>query len=648
MQNNGNYIKLNFIPISVQEFNFKVYRIEYIKDHECDNKIRIGENAFRYTLPAESDVEIRKEYIVSFQKINPKFEEFICNENYNLNLSKKYIFQLLLEKIKKSFKSDVYFISSGFQRKISIILKKHNEGDEIIFLEPYILKTYIDEDKLIKIYGFLIDFRFKRKLEQEFNRKIMQLSLSLDKNYKRNRNFYQDKLDKIKDFLIRFKDIIFPLSDDINEFSLSKDMFELPTKMLNIKEYIFGKDKSNNSQYKGLQEHGPLEAVSKNINLVYVYEEKNEYLIHDLRNAIRGLTPSFYFSGFSKFFSANLEKNDIQIKENRFSINEMNQVINKIVEYRDTFRNNLIMPIIILDKENIEQYYHFKYYLLKKEIPIQVVTTQLLRSRESLKWAISNISLGIFAKLGGKPWKVKPSNENCVIFGIGQSHQKKNNKIERYYAYSVSTESSGLYKKVDVLSKSNSETNYLTQLKKSLINLIREYIKEDYNHYVLHIPFKIKRKELDVINSALVFLSSETSKDSTDFIVLRVNAENKYFGYANTNSLVPYESSYLMISNNPKAYLVWFEGLQYHNPTIHKQIPGPIYIEFLFENQDLTEKQRIAFLQDVLNLSGANWRGFNAKNLPISIYYCQLIAKFLKKFPEEIDNLGNVTNPWFL
>jgi len=39
--------------------------------------------------------------------------------------------------------------------------------------------------------------------------------------------------------------------------------------------------------------------------------------------------------------------------------------------------------------------------------------------------------------------------------------------------------------------------------------------------------------------------------------VLKVNTENDFFGYANTNSLVPYESSYLKISG--KEYLIWFE-----------------------------------------------------------------------------------------
>ena len=56
------------------------------------------------------------------------------------------------------------------------------------------------------------------------------------------------------------------------------------------------------------------------------------------------------------------------------------------------------------------------------------------------------------------------------------------------------------------------------------------------------------------------------------------------------------------------------------------------------------------YLQDILNLSGASWRGFNAKSMPISIFYPKIISKFIAEFryrnlPElEFEKLP----PWFL
>jgi hypothetical protein len=60
--------------------------------------------------------------------------------------------------------------------------------------------------------------------------------------------------------------------------------------------------------------------------------------------------------------------------------------------------------------------------------------------------------------------------------------------------------------------------------------------------------------------------------------------------------------------------------------------------------------EKNVYLQDSLNLSGANWRGFNAKSLPVSVFYAKLIARYFSQFERlgleecELDNL----TPWFL
>ncbi len=130
---------------------------------------------------------------------------------------------------------------------------------------------------------------------------------------------------------------------------------------------------------------------------------------------------------------------------------------------------------------------------------------------------------------------------------------------------------------------------------------------------------------------------------------MKFDDNSKYFGYAlENNSKVPYESSYTSLGK--KEYLVWFEGLQYHNPTIRRRIARPMHIEFVCSNKNLSFDEEKGYLQDAINLSGANWRGFNAKTLPVSIYYAKLIAEYIREFnrlglPEiNIENLP----PWFL
>jgi hypothetical protein len=130
---------------------------------------------------------------------------------------------------------------------------------------------------------------------------------------------------------------------------------------------------------------------------------------------------------------------------------------------------------------------------------------------------------------------------------------------------------------------------------------------------------------------------------------MRFNEHNKYFGYVkNSNSMIPYESSFLQLSY--KEYLVWFEGLQFQNPTVRKRIERPVYVEFLYPHKGLDQQRMKSYLQDAVNLSGANWRGFNAKSLPVSMFYAQLVAKYYKEFQQLGLNDVNIEKitPWFL
>ena len=111
---------------------------------------------------------------------------------------------------------------------------------------------------------------------------------------------------------------------------------------------------------------------------------------------------------------------------------------------------------------------------------------------------------------------------------------------------------------------------------------------------------------------------------------------------------MPYESTVIPLSRS--EFLVWFEGLQYGQQTVRKMVGSPLHVKFTYPNEGLTREQQRAHLQDAINLSGANWRGFNAKSLPVSVYYAQLIARYLREF--EIHGLPTVDvdtlTPWFL
>jgi hypothetical protein len=165
---------------------------------------------------------------------------------------------------------------------------------------------------------------------------------------------------------------------------------------------------------------------------------------------------------------------------------------------------------------------------------------------------------------------------------------------------------------------------------------------------VIHTPFRMRKDEMKTIKESVDKLSQ--SHGDITFTVMRINTRNRFFGFADNNIKIPYESTYIQLS--AKEYLVWFEGLKRGREYINKRIANPTYIDFWYGWGDRTRV--IKLLQDVVNLAGASWRGFNAKLEPISIFYPQLIAGFIRDFrrlgnEEDIgQTLARFNTPWFL
>ena len=311
------------------------------------------------------------------------------------------------------------------------------------------------------------------------------------------------------------------------------------------------------------------------------------------------------------------------------------------------------LPVIIspFDKNGTDEterlYYTIKHHCLRLQLASQFVSVPLLSQEGVFRFAISNIGLQMFAKMGGEPWVVRPETPRCLVVGIGQAHRRIGRSIEKYFAYSILTEASGNYKRLRILSNTDSFSAYEQDLKQNLMYVLREY-GDEYETIVLHTSFRLQRRELDIISDVLRSMASQT-QNTKKFVAMKFNDRNRYFAYSSEhNSMTPYESTCLRLSHN--EFLVWFRGLQYNNRTLARRVERPLHIEFLYSNASLTDEARESYLQDALNISGANWRGFNAKSLPVSMFYAYLVAKFYRGFQlydlEELD--FETIRPWFL
>lgn len=633
-----NDIELNFVPLSQQGGIATIYR-----KIVSDSSSLKDDSVFRTKLPVSDGDDDWQQFDVSHDA-RDGYEKYVFKYDSNPILAVHLIYcELLIILASNSQKVDYYTPSKSIHLK-EVLFKRErfSEGDSEIIVRPYYLKS-------MRLFGFLLDHKFSLKDGHGFNKNTQILSYSLDKAGKPNVFFYRDKKRELQSFS---KETLSPLLYDTS-LAFSEQFSTVNAKSLDVKKYIVGNGQLATSQFMGIRKSGPYRRVNGEPHYLFVFSEKTRSLARDIYVGLTGKLFPGQFSGLQTMFTLPIHKEIVDhFAVDEFNNNAINDIEKKIVELKSLHQQRRIMIVTVLPKgfkgeeAAFDAYGHIKLMALKNDALCQFATEDTFFEKNKLKWSISNIGLQIFSKLGGAPWLVKPAKSNCLIFGIGSAHQVEEGKITKYTAYTVCLDSSGDFKYIKPLSTSDDESLYLEDLKCNLEKIMSNEESIKYKSIVFHLPYKIRKAEIGAINDVL----SKIKREEMEVIVIRVNTKHKFLGFSRHNTAVPYESTYIQLSNT--EFLVWPEGLQYGKEVLNKRVSEPLYIDFI-QSQNGWETKKDC-LQDILNLTGANWRGFNSKAQPISILYPRLIAKFMKEF----SHLGGIEDmrivsaesvaPWFL
>lgn len=616
-------IVLNFLPLNEQEFSFTVYRrlVEH-QERKWSDSIR------KYNLPRnKGESKNFTSYWVSFKQFENS-ESFTIEANTNNYLTEWYIHSLLHQRINQLQSIKPYNHRRYFNKlRTYFEIERFNEGVRSIWLEPYFLKKNLK-------FGFLIGFRFFLNKNQPLNKRVQQLSFSIDNDGRSNKNFHIDIYEYLNNFIGRLNNSINPIADNI---SISQSFEPIENDLLATKIYEFAYGETSNSQFNGIMSKGPFQQLTNNLQYVFLFREAEKSLMIELMNALNGVKYNT-FKGLEKFKLPRItpKKNLTAIRIADFCDEEIEKAVAKIPK-----EGNIIV-ISVFPRNEERFYYTLKNRCLKDNILLQVIHNETILNEYIFKWSISSIALQIFSKLGGIPWLVKSAQQKTLIIGIGhsQSRNSDTNQIQRYYAYSVLVESTGKFVSIKPLANHSDKSEYLKEIATNVTALIEE--NQSYSKIVFHLPYKIKQEEIDTIKEVI-----EKKNSSVSVAMIRINDTSKFLGF-NTlqNSLAPYESTFAELSYH--EFLVWTEGLNFHSPKANKRYAHPLLIEFLYpRGNDVNHSEH---LQEILNLSGANFRGFNAKALPVSLFYPKLISDFNKNFNDfDLEQVITDNNkPWFL
>ena len=628
-------VALNFFPLATDQFTITLYRLRFVEG--ARPKTGDEEAVRRYLI-----VDDQPNYYWTLFQQTEGGTEMVCKPFDNSYATVDALRLSLIQSCKTNLKSNEFRLIEGFRRRVEIVIATYPEGFKVVSLEPYLLRSRHQ-------FGFLANFLFHPAEEHRGTRRSLQLSLSIDKHGQPNLNHYADRYSHLAAYVDKFHDRIFPLHmPDGQKVAVRSRLVELATETLAVKNYVVGSGSESRSQFMAVKQSGPFKRCLKDTHLYFLYRQEDHPLSRDLFRSLRGDTFST-FPGMERMFHVPISNENVSgATLSDFTALEIQRLRDRVVA---DAAGRTVVPIVLTPfnrhdtPDDNAAYWTLKHAFLSKGLPIQVVATETVADKNKLKWSTASIGLQVFAKLGGTPWKVRPRTARCLIVGIGQAHQVSDGHIERFFAYSVLTDSSGVFEEVRVLGEAGDENNYIDEFSTNLRKIFSDYSNQ-FSSFVIHATFSIRNRELESIAAALS--EQQEQAEAGEFVSLKFNDRNRFFGFAaDHNSRVPYESTTVPLSRS--EFLVWFEGLQYGRSTVHKMVGSPLHVQFTYP-RELGRHQQRAHLQDAINLSGANWRGFNAKSLPVSVYYAQLIAKYLKEFESHglprVD--VNILTPWFL
>jgi len=422
-------------------------------------------------------------------------------------------------------------------------------------------------------------------------------------------------------------------------FSLYASVFDSPLLRFN---YALSTAVSK-STYKGISQYGPYDKdifPKSKIKLSAVYpasdEKKFQRFIQTFREGI-GLYP-----GFRRWFRVDIDKVD-EFSISDTSLSSYRESLNKIA------RRDYDMVYVIFGNvaERSSLYSLTKTTLLGNGIPCQVINSERLsRPNDQFQWILANIALATYAKVGGTPWVIAAKERPEVVLGMSRAMDRTRKVI---VGFTTIFKHNGDF----ILSHSKSPVTTWEDYEKGVENLVCEAIKEYQkkeetpNTLVFHFHKRTGRKEIQAVKSAIESLSIDVK-----YALLHLNSYSSYRIFDTSDfTYVPLIG--LMVRLSSRQALLITDGRRAFSRRPY--VGTPHVLEITMDKESTMDyKEFLRLIEQVFHFSYVNWRGFNARTVPITINYSYLLARLvsglesIEEWNSIITNGKLIDKAWFL
>ncbi len=455
----------------------------------------------------------------------------------------------------------------------------------------------------------------------------------------------------------------------IFKFPDTQDFYDIPedkvkTLPSDASDMIFDRGSTSKDPVKGFKTIGPYSRGPQKVKIIYIYKEDSgkdsRDTIHTIlssglpyrnnRNLSKTINPMYKVIKHGISSVENVTFNNLETAPQ-----EVSTKLSSAINYQEgyTYLAIYISPISksdFNDKNYNTIYGRLKEICLEKNIVLQGIAEKNINgSTEQLDYSFTNIYSAILAKIGGKPWTIKPIKEDDMIIGIGAFNSRKKGK--RYIAGAFRFDSYGNMQEYDCLREDDTD-----RLAAKIYEAIDRFAQCNDGaipqRIIIHSYCRISKKAWKPIEKMFGNLGLQIP-----VIVININKNtcDDIFGYDTVcKDRMPLAGTHFKI--NTDTYLLYNNGKYEHTKEWEKKSGKnyhfPIKLRFNFRNCPSlnTEETITELIQQVFQLSRLDWRTTDIQNLPITILYPSLVAEFLPYFSNEtLPNRAFSTKAlWFL
>ncbi len=318
------------------------------------------------------------------------------------------------------------------------------------------------------------------------------------------------------------------------------------------------------------------------------------------------------FPGFTPWFRVRMNFDATAEKQ----VNEDERALRQAAN--DLAARNCDIVFVIVAQRNDKAYRVCKSTLLSNGVPCQFATASKLQNPAQRPWILGNIALATYAKIGGTPWVVADTlGGRELVMGVSRAQDETQNYVVGFVTlFNQDGDFLLLHSKTPVVGWDD----YVNGLEELVVDAYQEYAAsfDAAQSLIIHFHKRPGYQEIEAVNRALNQLGQ-----TIPYALVHLNEFSAFrlFDTAHS-SYIP--KAGLQTSLSSRRALLLLDGREGDK---RNRIGVPnVWDVSLDKRSTMSIDEFPRLVRQVHRFAKVNWRGFNAKSLPVTINYSKLIC----------------------